>query len=151
MITYDPNIAVIEDVSGSMQKEQLVTGRIEIITGMNQLGITDFWYLQADAQVSREPKKIRARNLYDMPATGRGGTDFRAAIEAVQKLRPRPSLVIYVTDGDSYGVPETPPPGMEFIWLIVPSPYQSKPCNWGRHIIMSDSREVRDQYEDDNE
>jgi hypothetical protein len=146
MVCYDPDIAVIEDVSGSMGAEQLVTGRTEIISAATKLGINNFWYLQADSRVAMAPTRIRAKELRTLPAMGRGGTSFRESIEAVCRLRPRPHLTIYVTDGDAYDLPEHAPKNMHFIWLIVPSSWSKKPCDWGTHILMSNLAEEREGF-----
>ena len=77
------------------------------------------------------------RDIRDLPVVGRGGTDFRPAIELAQTLRPRPDLLVYSTDGDGTA-PNEPPPNMEVVFLIVPSHYNKTPATWGHTVIMAD-------------
>lgn len=145
MITHEVSIAYIEDSSGSMGPEQLKAGRIEMGEAMVRLSVTNVWFLCADTQVQSEPRKIRARDLKTLPVLGRGGTSFVAAIDAVMKLRPRPHIIIYATDGDGTA-PEHKPKGVEFIWLLVPGPWTVRPCDWGTQILMSDLKIDRERY-----
>jgi predicted metal-dependent peptidase len=56
---------------------------------------------------------------------GGGGTDFRPVFDELSKVRPRPDVLIFITDGGGWA-PELPPPGIKVIWLLVGS-HKMKP------------------------
>jgi predicted metal-dependent peptidase len=119
--------------------------RVEFVAIMKQLGIPEAWFMDADAAVSSPPKKIKVNDLLTMPFHGGGGTDFRPAIDLAIKLKPRPDIIVYSTDGDG-AAPKFAPPGVEFIWCIVPTPYGRRPAPWGHLVICADDQELRDPY-----
>lgn len=148
LITSTPEVAFVEDWSGSMRKEMLQEGRVELASAMKQLGLTDVWFLGVDAALQNKPRKITINELMTLPVKGRGGTAFAPAIEAVMKLRPRPELVFYSTDGGSIEQGNiTKPRHMTFVWLLVASTYTQRPCNWGIQILMSNDAEERKKFE----
>ena len=85
------------------------------------------------------------QELKTLPVHGGGGTNFIPALEAVQKLVPKPDICIYLTDGDGTA-PAKPPRGMETVWCIVPTGYARKPAEWGHLIVVSDDTKVREPY-----
>jgi len=136
LVQQTPEIAIIRDTSGSMGTEQINAATIESIAIVKASGVDSIWFLDADAKVAFQ-KRVRLSELRTLPVHGRGGTDFRPAIEALVKLKPKPDIAIYITDGDGYA-PEKPPNGIEFIWCVVASYYKRKPANWGHLIVVSD-------------
>lgn len=146
MIDRKVNIGIIQDSSGSMGTEQLLSSRGETIGIFRQLGIDEAWYLDVDARVASEPKRIRLRDIANLPVEGRGGTDFRPGIEKMLELRPRPDICVYHTDGDGTA-PERAPRGMEVVWCIVPTPNGRRPADWGTLIVVSDDQELREPYQ----
>lgn len=145
-IGYEPNVVVIEDSSGSMSHVQLKENRVELAFAMISLGIRDVWFLDADIEVQTKPKKITVQQLFTIPVKGRGGTDFRPAVDLVLKLNPRPDLIIYSTDGIGRAH-DRKPPNTEFIWLLAPGTWTRSPCNWGIQILTSNDPEERKRYE----
>jgi predicted metal-dependent peptidase len=148
LITSHPTIAFIEDSSGSMSRDMIKDGRVEFCGAMKMLGITEVWFLNADVGVQTKPRLISINELKTLPVTGRGGTSFGPAIEAVSRLRPRPDITFYSTDGggtDNDTIVK--PRGMEFIWLLVPSSYTQRPCSWGKQILMSNDRDERKKFD----
>jgi predicted metal-dependent peptidase len=120
-----------------MGHEQTREARIQAVDIMLSMGIESAWWISADAAVSAPPKIRRLREIRELPITGRGGTDFSPAIAAAQRLRPRPDILIYLTDGDG-SAPELPPPRMEVVFCIVPSYYNRAPVEWGHTVIIRD-------------
>lgn len=137
LIERKPVVAMVEDSSGSMGAKQLKSAREEACGVFKQLGVSTAWFLDADAAVSTPPQLISMKDLAMLPVTGRGGTDFRPAIELAQTLIPKPDILIYFTDGDGTA-PETPPKGMSIVWCVVPSQYQRAPAEWGELIFVSE-------------
>ena len=146
LVDYQPELVLIEDTSGSMGDEDIQIARNEEISVLQSLGITECWLIQADSAVSVEPMRV---SLHDIPALkthGRGGTDFRPALELCEKLDPHPDLALYLTDG--YGpAPEIPPPDMEVVWVLVPPEGGARPADWGHLVIVSNDPEVRARFD----
>jgi predicted metal-dependent peptidase len=142
LISYDPEILFIVDSSGSMGKPQIGDTLRVIADIMDQCGIREAWFMEADAGVQRAPIKITSRMLRKMEISGRGGTDFTPAIEYAQKFKPRPGLVVYITDGAGVA-PRTPPKEFNFMWCVVPSPWGCRPANWGTLVVLDDTAELR--------
>lgn len=145
MVDRKPEIALIEDTSGSMRKPQLHAARNEEIAILERLGVDEVWHLQADVSLACNPHRARIRDLPIMNFYGRGGTSFVHSIMACERLRPKPDIIIYLTDGDGTAA-RHPPRGIEVVWCIVPSPYQSRPAPWGHLVVCSNDREEREAY-----
>ena len=97
LVSPQPEIAVIIDTSGSMSNQQLTICLSELngILKTTGYGVT---VLTADAQVHtvqriwNNPQKVQL--------IGGGGTDMKKAIEfATTKLKPKPHIIIVLTDG----------------------------------------------------
>jgi len=60
------------------------------------------------------------RNWKDCAAMlhGGGGTSFIPPFENLHKLKPRPDVLIFITDGCG-PAPAVAPPGLKVIWLLV--------------------------------
>ena len=129
MVQMQPEVAFIIDTSGSMGTRQIMDGIREIIGVMKSAGIDEAWFLEADAGVAAKPKRIRMRSLMrDLDIHGRGGTDFDPGLRACMKLKPRPDIVFYITDGDGY---VTFKPSIPVVWVVVKSYYNKRPAKWG--------------------
>ena len=137
LIGYDPIVWFIVDSSGSMGREQLADATKICADVLQQTGITEAWWMEADVENKRDPLKVHVRDLQHMEIRGRGGTDFRPAIAYVENQNPKPHIVIYITDGAG-PAPEFPPPGIHFIWVIVPSTWAHIPARWGDMVILTD-------------
>jgi len=137
MVSHAPVVAFCEDTSGSMGHEQTREARRQAIDIMMSMGIESAWWISADAAVAAPPKIRRMREIRELPVEGRGGTDFSPAIAAAQRLRPRPDILIYLTDGDGVA-PALPPPRMEVVFCIVPSYHNQSPADWGHTVIIKD-------------
>lgn len=146
LIAYEPVVAFIEDSSASMGHVQLKENRVEAAGAMLQLGLTDVWFLNADTKVQTKPRKITVQDLFKLPVTGRGGTDFCEPIEVTMRLMPRPDLVIYSTDGEGRA-PEHKPRNTEFIWLLAPGQWTRSPCDWGIQILTTNDPHERKKYQ----
>jgi predicted metal-dependent peptidase len=145
MIERKVEVGFVEDSSGSMGAQQLLAARAEAAGVFKQLGISDAWFMDADAAVAAEPQRIRMRDVATLPVHGRGGTDFRPGIKRMRELKPKPDICIYLTDGDGTA-PEYPPQDMEVVWCIVPTRNGRKPANWGHLVVVSDDQELREPY-----
>ena len=129
-----PRVAVGVDTSGSMGQHELDQALRETNGVLMAVG-AEVEFVACDAEVHVQKK---VRNWKDVRANlkGGGGTDFRPVFEAFDKAKPRPDIVIFVTDG--YGpAPVEAPANMKVIWLLVGGNEQA-PATWGECIPMKD-------------
>lgn len=132
-----PNVAVAFDTSGSMGHAELSAGASEVDGILKTVG-AKVTFCACDAAVHTLTQIQDVRQVAEL-LKGGGGTDFRPAFEALEKARPRPDIVIFITDG--YGpAPEDPPARMRTIWLLVGS-NAPKPAEWGDAIWMDNEGE----------
>jgi predicted metal-dependent peptidase len=92
------NVAVVVDTSGSMAEPQLNAALAEIkgviaAAGISSRGII---VLACDAAVGAA---TRVRGTQDVHLVGGGGTDMRVGIAAAEASRPRPDVVVVLSDG----------------------------------------------------
>lgn len=140
LIQQIPEICIIRDSSYSMGREQLEAAVSETIGIIRATGVDTIWFLDADVEVAFK-NRLRLSDLDQLPVHGRGGTNFYAAIQEAERLRPRPDLIVYITDGDGRA-PATPPLDIEFVWCVVPSTCNRKPANWG-HLVVASEQHIK--------
>ena len=90
-------VAAVVDTSGSMGDQELTAALAQIDAILRSVGARDGLVVFAvDAKVHTIKQVFRAA---DVQLVGGGGTDMRIGINAAVKLRPRPDIVIVLTDG----------------------------------------------------
>ena len=138
MIEQLPEIAIVRDTSGSMGSKQLTDAVKEAYFILQLLGIDEVWYVDADTQIQGRWKRVNSAFFKSLTeAKGRGGTDFRPAIDSAMKLHPRPDMIVYLTDADGTAA-DFPPPGAAVVWAVIPSYFNKAPAPWGKTIIIAD-------------
>jgi predicted metal-dependent peptidase len=129
-----PKVAIGRDTSGSMGELELTAGLRESAGIMKATG-AELTFLDCDAKVHGPPR--RTRRWQDLVKhLGGGGTDFRPIFEAVEQLKPRPDVFVFITDGQG-PAPAKPPPGMKVIWLLV-GKHRQHAADWGDEIELED-------------
>lgn len=123
-----PNVLVAADTSGSMG----LSGEdvLREINGVIKAIGAEVTFIACDAEVHA---KARVRSIEEVlpKLQGGGGTDFRPVFAAMEQMRPRPEILVFLTDGmGSY--PSAPPAGVKVIWTVVGHYKQTPP--WG-HVI----------------
>lgn len=122
--TYTPDLTAeaIRDTSGSMSDHDLgvVTREIEAIAAKagirgNALRVTD-----VDAAVQHSTT-FRGRGSLKQ-VHGRGGTSMTVGIEAACERRPRPAVIVVLTDGGT-DWPQVKPPVPVVVALVAPEAY----------------------------
>jgi len=134
LISQKPELCIIRDTSGSMGRPQLQDAQNETVGALKAAGVESVMFMDADASANK-PRRVTVRQIPRLPITGRGGTDFGPAIAIAAKLKPRPKCIMYFTDGDG-PAPDRPPPGIEFIWVIINGHYNKAPVPWGHHVFV---------------
>lgn len=108
-----PEIAVLCDTSGSMGSGELATVLAEVEGLLRGVGVgrSRLRVVAVDTAVHTTRAVTKADQV---ELVGGGGTDMGAGIEAVSRLRPRPSVLVVLTDGMTPW-PAEPPKGMEVV------------------------------------
>jgi predicted metal-dependent peptidase len=108
-----PDVAVVCDTSGSMSEAQLGRVLVEVDGLLRSLGLARrrVRVLAADAAVHTVQ---RVANASQLRLVGGGGTDMGAGVEAASRLRPRPSVIVVLTDGMTPW-PARPPKGVQVV------------------------------------
>jgi predicted metal-dependent peptidase len=132
-----PDVAIVCDTSGSMHERLLARALAEIEAVLKRAGLRQgaVRVLAVDADVQAIKRVSTAAQV---SLAGGGGTDMGRGIEAAAALRPRPSIVIVLTDGFTPW-PERPPPGLRVIvGLLAEHPGAWPAPDWARTIVIED-------------
>lgn len=102
-----PTVAVVVDTSGSMSDGMLSQVLAEVGGLLASVGVgrNRLHVVCCDAQAYQAQRVLHAR---DVRLLGGGGTDMGAGLAATADLRPRPDLVIVLTDGHTPWPPGPP-------------------------------------------
>lgn len=108
-----PEVAIVCDTSGSMHETLLARALAEVEGILVRAGLrqTRVRVLAVDTNVHTVKRVTSAKQVQ---LAGGGGTDMGAGIVAAASLRPRPSVVIVLTDGFTPW-PERPPKGVRVV------------------------------------
>ena len=102
-----PKIAMVLDTSGSMNDQMLSQCLAEVKGVLRGLGVgrRHLRVVCCDATAFEAQKVLEAR---DVQLLGGGGTDMGAGLAKAAEIRPRPDLIIVLTDGFTPWPPEAP-------------------------------------------
>jgi predicted metal-dependent peptidase len=111
-----PNVAVVVDTSASMTESHLARVLAEVRGLLRVLGIggRSLTVLACDTAVQNTQKIFAAEAV---SLVGGGGTNMGAGLSATDEIRPRPELVIVLTDGVTPW-PDQPPRTRVIVGLI---------------------------------
>ena len=108
-------VAFAVDTSGSMGEQEMVQALSEVDACLRALGGARVTFLACDAAV-HTVARVRSVQEARRGIKGGGGTSFVPVFQAVERVRPRPHLLVYFTD--LYGTfPDAPPDDMHVIWI----------------------------------
>ncbi|MDO8690841.1 MAG: VWA-like domain-containing protein [Dehalococcoidia bacterium] len=127
LIKHEPEILIVLDTSGSMSTAMLSRSLTEIMGILRALGISSVAWMEVDSDVCTS-KRVSLKDLRKIQLHGRGGTNFCPAFYAAERLKPKPQLLIYVTDADGRA-PESQPKGINCVWAIIGN--TRPPAEWG--------------------
>jgi hypothetical protein len=132
-----PDVAIVCDTSASMHDGLLARALSEVEGVLSQAGLrqTQVRVLAVDTGVHATRRVSRAAQVQ---LAGGGGTDMRAGILAAAELRPRPSIVIVLTDGCTPW-PERAPTGIRVVvGLLSEATVRPAwpPPGWARTVLI---------------
>jgi predicted metal-dependent peptidase len=127
-----PKVVMVLDTSGSMNDQMLAQSLAEVQGVLRGLGVgrRHLRIVCCDAQAFEAQKVMQAR---DVELLGGGGTDMGAGLAKAAELRPRPDLIIVLTDGYTPW-PPAPPAGIRVIVGLM-DPMGVVP-DWARAIAI---------------
>jgi predicted metal-dependent peptidase len=127
-----PKVAMVLDTSGSMNDQMLSQCLAEVQGVLRGLGVgrRHLRIVCCDATAFEAQKVLQAR---DVQLLGGGGTDMGAGLAKAAELRPRPDLIVVLTDGFTPWPPE-PPKGIKVIVGLM-DPNGAVP-DWARAIAV---------------
>ncbi len=139
-----PEVAIVCDTSGSMHERLLARALAEVEGVLVRAGLRQgqVRVLAVDTVVQAVRRVSRATQV---DLAGGGGTDMGSGIDAAAELRPRPSVVIVLTDGYTPW-PSEPPPGVRVIVGLLTEggfPGRWAPPPWARTIVIEDEVAAR--------
>ena len=129
MITLRPTVAVVIDTSASVSEKMLAQGVAEIGGILRTFGC-EVSVLSVDAAVHTCQRVFSPRQVQLL---GGGGTDMGLGIRAAAQLRPRPDVIVVITDGDTPW-PSSPPEGRVPVVALILGDKTPPPPGWIREI-----------------
>jgi predicted metal-dependent peptidase len=138
-----PDVAIVCDTSGSMTGDLLARVLAEVEALLQRVGLrgTNVRVLSCDAQVHSVKRVSRASQI---ELLGGGGTDMGEGITQALALRPRPSIVVVLTDGYTPWPVDAPRAAKVIVGLIEAgggafSLHHLAPPPWAKVVRISDS------------
>jgi predicted metal-dependent peptidase len=141
-----PDVAIVCDTSGSMHDRLLSRALAEIEAVLVRAGLrqAQVRVLAVDTDVHAVRRVSRAAQVQ---LAGGGGTDMGSGIESAAALRPRPSVVIVLTDGYTPW-PDQPPPGIRVIVGLLTEgmrPPGWAPPEWAQTVVIENTDLLSDE------
>jgi predicted metal-dependent peptidase len=132
MIAHAPRAAVVVDTSGSMSDAMLHRCLSEVQAMLRSASVADesVRIITVDTAVGTD---VRAADVRVVKRMGRGGTDLRVGITRALEGRPRPDVIVVLTDGYTPW-PDRPTPGVQFSVGLVGTSRLSDIPPWMRAI-----------------
>jgi predicted metal-dependent peptidase len=125
-----PEVAVVCDTSGSMTDELLAAVLAEVEGLLRAVGLArQVRVLACDTAVGPARRVSSARQV---ELVGGGGTDMGAGIAAAAALRPRPAIVVVLTDGYTPW-PDSAPRGIRVVVGLLGDDAPEAP-DWSRSV-----------------
>jgi predicted metal-dependent peptidase len=128
-----PRVAVVVDTSASMSDDDVARAFTEVHGILRSASVADdaIRLVTCDTTVAEDTVITDARRPRRM---GRGGTDMRVGITRALAGRPRPDLIVVLTDGDTPW-PERRPPGVGVVIVVIADDDPSlRTPDWARTI-----------------
>jgi predicted metal-dependent peptidase len=127
-----PDVAVVVDTSGSISDDMLSQALAEVSGVLKSCGSRGVSVLAVDADVHIAKKVFDVKQL---TLAGGGGTDMGVGIQAAMKLKPRPHIIIVLTDGYTPW-PDIPPKAKVIVGLLGDDADMSVP-DWAKPVKIS--------------
>jgi predicted metal-dependent peptidase len=135
-----PELAVVVDTSGSMGQNELGAALAEVDGILTRVGLSarKMPVLACDVEVGTLNQVTRASEVV---LAGGGGTDMSAGIAAAARLRPRPQVVVVLTDGYTPW-PSYAPQGVSVVVGLIGGNESADAVSvppWARAVVIGDA------------
>jgi hypothetical protein len=130
-----PEVAIVCDTSGSMTEDDLAKVLAEVEGLLRSVGLGAVRVLSVDTEVHGAARRVRS--AHEVALEGGGGTDMGAGIDAAMALRPRPQVIVVLTDGETPW-PSGPPRGAVVVVGLIGSRAPAAPA-WARSVRIDDA------------
>jgi predicted metal-dependent peptidase len=135
-----PEVAIVLDTSGSMHDGLLARALGEVEGVLKRAGLRSgqLRVLAVDTDVQATRRVTRANQVV---LAGGGGTDMGAGIAAAGQLRPRPSIVIVLTDGFTPWPAQAPRGQRVIVGMLTQSGMGAAPWAapaWARTVLIAE-------------
>jgi predicted metal-dependent peptidase len=128
-----PRAAIVVDTSGSVDEHMLNVAWSEVRACLRSLGVRrDLLTVYAADTIA---EKVTGVGRHGALAGG-GGTDMAAAIATVDAQRPRPDVLVVITDGFTPWPVE--PPSMRVVVALLADPGDRRPPAWAQVVQVDD-------------
>lgn len=134
-----PQVALVIDTSGSMSDAMLGQALAEVTGVLRSLGVARR-NLRVIACDARAYEAQRVRDLGAIRLEGGGGTDMGAGLDAAAALKPRPDLIIVLTDGYTPWRP-APPAGVRVVVGLMDRGGNTP--DWAETVLIGDAAGMR--------
>lgn len=133
----DPKVAVVVDTSGSISDQVMQATLAEVMGITRAVGNSKGLEVIACDAVSYPAVRVRtASDVKKLKLPGGGGTDMREGIKASLESKPRPDVVIVVTDGYT-AWPASKPVGCDNYIVLITEAAQIKAVpSWAKTVVM---------------
>lgn len=133
----DPKVAIVVDTSGSISNDVLQAALAEIMGITRAVGNSRGLEVIACDSVAYPAIRVRtATDVRKLKLPGGGGTDMRNGIQAALETKPRPDVIVVVTDGYTPW-PETKPVSCEnYIVLLTEDAALRAVPDWAKTVLL---------------
>jgi predicted metal-dependent peptidase len=135
----NPKTKVVVDTSGSITADALKAALSEVMGILKAVGNSDGLYIipcdweAYPAQLVRTP-----RDLKQLKFPGGGGTDMGAGLSAAVETKPKPDVVVVITDGLTPWPIEKPRGCDNFILVVTDQEGLKHVPDWAKTIFAED-------------
>ncbi|MEZ5262124.1 MAG: VWA-like domain-containing protein [Acidimicrobiales bacterium] len=129
-----PEVAVVCDTSASMGDDRLAQVLAEVEGLLQSIGVGGLTVLAVDAEVHSARRIVHAGQV---ELLGGGGTDMGAGITAALARRPRPDIIVVLTDGETPW-PSSAPRGVRVVVGLLGERAPAAP-RWARSVRIDDA------------
>jgi len=125
-----PEVAVVCDTSGSMTEDLLAASLAEVEGLLNALGLARRMRVLACDTAAGPARRVTSARQVEL--VGGGGTDMGEGITAASALRPKPAIIVVLTDGFTPW-PDAAPRGSKVVVGLLGDDAPAAP-EWARAI-----------------
>lgn len=120
-----PRVACVVDTSGSVLDENLRSMLAEVVGIARAVGVAGGVFVIACDSQARPAQRVKSvADIGSLQLEGGGGTDMGEGIRAAAALRPKPHVIVVLTDGYT-SWPDEPPKGINSLVVVLTDPHDS--------------------------